>query len=752
MNLTEPIYKAQINRLAQVLENPASVYSSRNHNGYVCLSGENANWHLCAQVAHKALRGRHHYKATSLVFQIGRAVINAHGWQNRPPPVQRPNELAFRDGEEWIDGIDRRPKQAHEQFIGAYCLSLMILLGWCRLAWSDHKDYECEVVMLSPEDPLSREPTTYTQFKPFEPWWRSTDEHEHELVKTDLGTNWTPSGWHFTGQAPSPIEDRLWHPYQQMRQTGERPTHIAPLTDRPIVYRAQVDPPEWIQAVNKHEAVPYRINKRMLDLMEQLGIVDEDRPEDVSFLDEARRLAEHEKFYQRMHLDFRGRMYTSRSLVNYQNDDEYRCLIEFAEGVELDQEGYLALCFHVANLWELPDHLLPTVEETLPEIDWGDSEDASEGGRDRETPIFFKKVWAGIYSQERFIRYAENPVETYDEWRVNALTGEELSDPLLFIRACMELRDATKGAKESFNKGFITHLPVEVDQSNSVIQHLSLFYGDFNLATMCSLVTEVDFYTRIATDWNSPLVAGLSANQKRKLAKKIVMPRCYGAGNETIAEQELDNLPFLSHLELDEKEELAQQGIDRVEAVVPAIRTYRDEIRDVWTQWGLPVNGEMAWATMSGFEVHFRPVYVDKWKFRVPRSREERTGLDRVQLSARYVSPRLNEMEIKMGLQANFVHSVDASLAHMVVAKAEYPVIAVHDAFACHANNVYDLRISFVQQLVAIHMMGKPLRNFRSDVLGEPRPEGGLAWDETSSETIAILRTIQGDGFLGMIG
>ena len=105
-----------------------------------------------------------------------------------------------------------------------------------------------------------------------------------------------------------------------------------------------------------------------------------------------------------------------------------------------------------------------------------------------------------------------------------------------------------------------------------------------------------------------------------------------------------------------------------------------------------------------------------------------------------------------MGMQANFVHSVDASLAHMVVAKAEYPVIAVHDAFACHANNVYDLRISFMQHLVAIHMMGKPLRNFRSDVLGEPRPEGGLAWDETSSETIAILRTIQGDGFLGMIG
>ena len=91
-----------------------------------------------------------------------------------------------------------------------------------------------------------------------------------------------------------------------------------------------------------------------------------------------------------------------------------------------------------------------------------------------------------------------------------------------------------------------------------------------------------------------------------------------------------------------------------------------------------------------------------------------------------------------MGLQANFVHSVDASLAPMVVAKATYPVIAVHDAFACHANNVFDLRIGFAQNLIAIHKIGKPLQNFRSDVLGEPRPEGGLSWDETSARNSSI--------------
>ena len=58
MNLrvaVERAWDAYINMLAKTLEDPASVDSSKNHNGYVCLSGENANWQLCARVAHKAI-------------------------------------------------------------------------------------------------------------------------------------------------------------------------------------------------------------------------------------------------------------------------------------------------------------------------------------------------------------------------------------------------------------------------------------------------------------------------------------------------------------------------------------------------------------------------------------------------------------------------------------------------------------------------------------------------------------------------
>jgi hypothetical protein len=358
---------------------------------------------------------------------------------------------------------------------------------------------------------------------------------------------------------------------------------------------------------------------------------------------------------------------------------------------------------------------------------------------------------------------------------------------------------------------------------------------------MCSLITESDFYSEIAKDWN---VAGLSASQKRKVTKKIVVPRCYGSGAERIAEEELYNLPALKDwlpedeskakgspstkdvieaasrvysskkealhkifeialsepafkalkkeagkdgtlwkdrkaeereiiLEQLSKEKnknkkmrwpypriirhmqlvgLAKQGISRVESAVPIVKTYRKEMEQVIKDWGLPQDGEMAWATMSGFEVHFRPVYTDPVQFRVPRSKEKRKGKDRIQLRASFVTEKLDQRAVERGLQANLVHSVDATLAHMVVAKAEFPVIGVHDAFAAHANNVKDLRIDFAQCLVAVHMMGKPLQNFRSDVLGEPRPEGGLSWDETSKETIAILRAVEGSSFLEMIG
>ena len=160
----ERAWTAYIDLLAETLADPASVGSSKNHNGYKCLSSEKANWQLCARVVHTALRGREHAKATSFVFELGQKVILAHGWEEREPPEVIFAMLVEKEAKQkvknevviWLDGIDRRPRQYHEMFIGQYCLTIMILLGWCRLEWSNHKDYECYVVLVPSESPFGK--------------------------------------------------------------------------------------------------------------------------------------------------------------------------------------------------------------------------------------------------------------------------------------------------------------------------------------------------------------------------------------------------------------------------------------------------------------------------------------------------------------------------------------------------------------------------------------------------------------------
>jgi hypothetical protein len=66
----EPIHRADFVKLAKALANPASVHSTKNHHGYICLNGENSSWDMCARVAYNAPKGRNHAKATSFVSQL----------------------------------------------------------------------------------------------------------------------------------------------------------------------------------------------------------------------------------------------------------------------------------------------------------------------------------------------------------------------------------------------------------------------------------------------------------------------------------------------------------------------------------------------------------------------------------------------------------------------------------------------------------------------------------------------------------
>jgi DNA-directed RNA polymerase len=95
----------------------------------------------------------------------------------------------------------------------------------------------------------------------------------------------------------------------------------------------------------------------------------------------------------------------------------------------------------------------------------------------------------------------------------------------------------------------------------------------------------------------------------------------------------------------------------------------------------------------------------------------------------------------KNSAPANLVHSMDAALVHALLCffrfagnlneeggasvelpkpteKIMYPLITVHDAFACHASNAGDLKDKLVSGLVGMYEHYDPLRAFLAQAVG----------------------------------
>jgi hypothetical protein len=792
-------------KLQRVLETPRLGGSSKNNLGWKNLDKFGADWNLTASTAIQALAGQHHAKSIFMVNRIGQRVVSANQWEeleeaefDYPPEVREQidkNPLWRGDFGYLLPVKVRWAEKYREELVGTYCLGQAIRQGMITPAWSDHKDYKCNVILLPGDSVLRRKPSDYTQDKPFDPWISYVDEHGHELVKTDLGTHWIPDAWHFTGDGPDkqePIEEgksamaqafkeaeqnqspihwsgtglkvnvddwiddlldekpaRLWHPIQEQRWFKDKSFTVADqyaLMDvgvaRRIEYLDQVEPPEWVRAVNRHEAIPFRINDEMVRLLEDMDYKEADLVENpYRIVTHARQLAAYDQYYQRLFVDKRGRLYSSRSDIQYQGDDAMRCLVEFAEGRVVDKQGYDYLLFHAANLYEAP---ATTVKE---------------------------KIAYGREHLEQFIAWAENAVATKHEWAINA-EGTEVDDKYLFIRACMELRDATNRKTLKPKKGFVSHLPVEVDQTNSVIQHLALFYGDRRTSLISNLLQLGDLYSQIAEEWE---IQGLTSHQRRKVIKKIIVPYCYGSGPETVALENLSQVPFLKEWTPDGKprrksatkqeainasmveggyvEEtaarkvkvlkarfnwsnadvvgyyqlvaLAAEGIARVDQKVPIIKRFKKEVHELLERIDLPsLDAELAWPTMSGFELHLRPVTtIESRAIVLPKSRAEPRVP--VKINSHYPSPYLDRGKLITSLQAHIVHSTDATLVHLLLADSAYPIIAVHDAFGVHACNVQHLREEFVRQLLYLQQAGRPFQTFRHHIAGDPSPEDG---------------------------
>ena len=406
-------------------------------------------------------------------------------------------------------------------------------------------------------------------------------------------------------------------------------------------------------------------------------------------------------FYQRCHLDYRGRVYLSKSKLNYQADDLQRGLIEFAEGKKPRKGDMKYLWIHLANTFGMK----------------GTADDLEKQAKKKE---------------KEFIKWGKYPVKWYSEW------SKQADDKWQFIRTCMELVELKE------NPNYKSTLIVEVDQSTSCLQHIALIMGDTKLACDVNLCDEYhDVYQEIADGTSELLRAKLTAGERRKLIKLALMPWTYG-GDAWSACQDYhkSEMKFLKDMTASQRLSFAHRMINRIIQALPTAERYTENWQQlVDARFDNTTYRNSVWETPSEFTVYCYKQQEDERRVRVwaGKSKNESKRDDEKRLTAWEPNNRPDQDAIKTAFPPNFVHSIDASVMHLVLASTprNQAVVGVHDALGTHIRHAGDVRERFRNTLHRIYAFQHP----RLTVVEGIPPE--VAWPDNDDEKkiIAGIRT-----------
>ena len=498
---------------------------------------------------------------------------------------------------------------------------------------------------------------------------------------------------------------------------------------------------------------------------------------------EAKRLlATGKPFYQRIKMDHRGRMYFPHEL-SIQGSDFARAVIEFDRGINLelykdDMAGWEALLMHTESM--------------------------GEGSADHDL-----QLEQALKNSDRYLHIGLDPVGTFGEWK-----GAD--KPFSYIRACREVADGmaltmqdprfhrpdsgeySQAEKELIEQAttrwkrtgrgelglggemvFATHLPVEMDQSNSAYQHIGMMMGDEQLMADANMGPGyVDLYTTLAEAEEMQIDGLDDAKEKRKIIKTVAVSWGYGAGWKTGA----DDLDRFRRENPDKAKYLWTQDIQEVNRLAVKIHTllgrrfktvvdYRKKVRQrVEAVEEAGKKDQVDFVTPFLFQTVVRKCKFDELQGRVfsgqdstltelgkhtvqllvhkpgevlwrAEKEEEIEAEEQKQNKKKWKKPR--QKSIQSAMPAALIHSMDAALIHGVLAYGEfsghldkdtgavavdypdstkrihYPVATCHDAFFCHAPMVSHLKGLLEKGLRTLYEDFDPLDAFHHQNMGE---------------------------------
>ncbi len=252
----------------------------------------------------------------------------------------------------------------------------------------------------------------------------------------------------------------------------------------------------WKRAASKVYGASVRLRSKRLQMVKLLYL--------------AEKFQEVETIYFPHQLDFRGRLYAVPSYLNPQGNDAAKSLLEFSPGKPLGKQGNRWLQIHAANTYG--------------------ADKCSLDGR---------VLWAEEH-MSMILRCAEDPLAS-QEWT-------DADKPWQFLAVCFEIQTANN------NPAYVSHLPVSVDGACNGLQNFSAMLRDEIGGAATNLVPNKppqDIYQRVAdvvrVKVEADAASGVALAQQwvdfgfdRKATKHPVMVLPYG-GTQYSTRQYLPN-------------------------------------------------------------------------------------------------------------------------------------------------------------------------------------------------------------------
>ena len=417
--------------------------------------------------------------------------------------------------------------------------------------------------------------------------------------------------------------------------------------------------PQAYGAINKQMATGYKINTKLLEIYNTLGVeaasnlagknLDDIQKESIEYsarmtMQLANDISDRE-FWSMMYYDFRGRLYQSTSYLNYGGSKLAKSLFMLSDEKPLGEDGLKWIKIHIANCF----------------------------GEDK-LPLAEREAFTDAHLDE-LLAIAEDPANNLD-----ALAA--VDDPYGLLGAVLEL----KRYLESDDKlSFTTGLPIALDMTCSGLQILSLLSRDEQSASLCNLLGDSirgDYYLYIADNirlFKEDPYWFKHADKRRKLVKRSAMTYFYSCGAKTMG----------THIWNDFKSEkgfeaLSKQNCEKLgKEIYKACRELMEgptKLMDRFIELGLQKYKEG-----DHFCIQMPTGFVFDQNYCLNETKQVQVIFRGNELKCKVVvkkAAKVDGRKVETASSPNVVHAFDAALLSRIITEGDYANAVIHDSFA----------------------------------------------------------------------